>query len=44
MDDAPLAYKNSLVNFCVTREQYVVSQDHMVSDPSVMSEVRTYHE
>ena len=38
------ALSNGVGAFCVTRDQYVVSQDHMVSDPSVMSEVRTYHE
>jgi hypothetical protein len=44
MDNTSGADKDSVVNFCVTREQYVVSQGDVISDPSVMPEMRAYHE
>jgi hypothetical protein len=44
MDDTSAADKDSVVNFCVTAKQNVVSQDDVIGDPSIMSDVRAYHE
>ena len=44
MDNTSAAYKDSVVNPYVAPKQYVVSQNHVIGDPSVMPEVRPYHE
>jgi hypothetical protein len=44
MDNTSAADKDSVVNFYVAPKQYVVSQNHVIGDPSVMPEVRPYHE
>jgi hypothetical protein len=44
MNNASATDKDSIVNFCVAPEQYIVGQNDVICNPRVMAKMRSHHE